>query len=165
MSENEAGAVGSENRLIDISLDERTVVRRSPEVEHERQVAIFDLLEGNHFAPNGDHTGPFSLHLSIEENRLLFDICDGQKESLPAVTLPLLPFRRIVRDYFEVCESYFEAIKTASPARIESIDMGRRGLHDDGSELLRERLDGKIDIDFDTARRLFTLICVIHIRS
>jgi uncharacterized protein (UPF0262 family) len=165
MSENEAGAAGSENRLIEISLDERTVVRRSPEVEHERQVAIFDLLEGNHFAPNGDHTGPFSLHLSIEENRLLFDICDGQNEALPAVTLPLLPFRRIVRDYFEVCESYFEAIKTASPTRIESIDMGRRGLHNDGSELLRERLDGKIDIDFDTARRLFTLICVIHIRS
>jgi uncharacterized protein (UPF0262 family) len=165
MSENEAGTGGAENRLIDISLDERTVVRRSPEVEHERQVAIFDLLEGNHFAPNGDHAGPFSLHLSIEENRLLFDIHDGQKEPLPPVTLPLLPFRRIVRDYFEVCESYFEAIKTASPTKIESIDMGRRGLHNDGSELLRERLDGKIDIDFDTARRLFTLICVIHIRS
>jgi len=164
MTQQDAEAA-DQNRLIDISLDERTVVRRSPEVEHERQVAIFDLLEDNRFAPAGDHRGPFRLHLSIEENRLLFDIADGGETALPPVSLPLLPFRRIVKSYFEVCESYFQAIKTASPAKIEAIDMGRRGLHNDGSELLRERLEGKIDIDFDTARRLFTLICVLHIRG
>jgi len=164
MSQQDADAA-DDNRLIDISLDERTVVRRSPEVEHERQVAIFDLLEGNRFAPAGIHKGPFKLHLSIEENRLLFDIQNGAGDAVAQVTLPLLPFRRIVKSYFEVCESYFQAIKTASPAKIEAIDMGRRGLHNDGSELLRERLDGKIDIDFDTARRLFTLICVLHIRG
>lgn len=164
MSPKDAEAA-DENRLIEISLDERTVVRRSPEVEHERQVAIFDLLEDNHFVPAGDHKGPFRLHLSIEENRLVFEMTDGNKDDVPSVSLPLLPFRRIVKSYFEVCESYFQAIKTASPAKIEAIDMGRRGLHNDGSELLRERLEGKIDIDFDTARRLFTLICVLHIRG
>lgn len=164
MSQNDAEGVDS-NRLIDISLDERTVVRRSPEVEHERQVAIFDLLEDNHFTPAGDFQGPFSLCLSIEENRLQLEMKDGNSEAIPTVALPLLPFRRIVKSYFQVCESYFQAIKTATPAKIEAIDMGRRGLHNDGSELLRERLEGKIDIDFDTARRLFTLICVLHIRG
>jgi uncharacterized protein (UPF0262 family) len=152
-------------RLANIALDEQSVVRRSPEVEHERAVAIYDLLEGNYFAPAGGHQGPYSLHLAIEENRLQFDIRDAAERPLTKVGLPLSPFRRLVKDYFTVCESYFEAIKTASPSRIEAIDMGRRGLHNEGSELLRERLDGKIEIDFDTARRLFTLICVLHIRG
>ena len=160
-----AKAADIRQRIASITLDEQTVVRRSPEVEHERAVAIYDLLEENHFAPVGDYGGPYSLHLSIAENRLLFDIRSEDERELGTVTLPLLPFRRIVRDYFAVCESYFEAIKTASPAKIEAIDMGRRGLHNDGSDLLRERLDGKIDMDFDTARRLFTLICVLHIRG
>ena len=151
--------------LIDISLDEKTVVRRSPEVEHERAVAIYDLLEENYFHPAGDGEGPYALHLSIEESRLKFDIRDEQDAYLGAVNLSLSPFRRLVKDYFTVCESYFEAIKTASPSRIEAIDMGRRGLHNEGSELLRQRLDGKIALDFDTARRLFTLICVLHIRG
>ncbi|MFQ5784979.1 MAG: UPF0262 family protein [Alphaproteobacteria bacterium] len=152
-------------RIVEISLDEHTVVRRSPDVEHERAVAIYDLIEENHFAPAGDDGGPYHLHLSIAENRLVFDIRTEAGEPTATVTLPLLPFRRIVKDYFAVCESYYEAIRTASPSKIEAIDMGRRGLHDEGSELLRERLDGKIEVDFDTARRLFTLICVLHIRG
>jgi uncharacterized protein (UPF0262 family) len=152
-------------RLANISLDEKTVVRRSADVEHERAVAIYDLLEENYFAPVGDYQGPYNLHLSIKENRLLFDIRDQEENPLGKVTLPISPFRRIVKDYFTVCESYFEAIKSASPAKIESLDMGRRGLHNEGSELLRERLDGKIAIDENTARRLFTLICVLHIRG
>ena len=156
---------GESHRLVNISLDERTVVRRNRDVEHERAVAIFDLLEENHFHPAGDHAGPYRLHLSIEEGRLMFDIRDEADAHLSRVALPLAPFRRLVKDYFTVCETYFEAIKTASPSRIEAIDMGRRGLHDEGSELLRERLDGRIGIDFDTARRLFTLICVLHIRG
>lgn len=158
-------ATDSSQRLIDITLDDSSVVRRSPEVEHERAVAIYDLLEGNSFYPVGDFSGPYHLHLSISENRLLWDIRTEEDRSLGVVTLPLLPFRRVVKDYFAVCETYYEAIKTASPAKIEAIDMGRRGLHNDGSELLRERLQGKIEIDFDTARRLFTLICVLHIRG
>ena len=158
-------AEASKERLANISLDDSAVVRRTPEVEHERAVAIYDLLEGNSFRPVGDFSGPYHLHLSISENRLLLDIRTEEDEALGTVTLPLLPFRRVVRDYFAVCESYYEAIKTASPAKIEAIDMGRRGLHNEGSELLQERLDGKIEIDFDTARRLFTLICVLHIRG
>jgi uncharacterized protein (UPF0262 family) len=152
-------------RIVEIDLDERTVVRRSPDVEHERAVAIYDLTEENYFRPAGDDSGPYRLHLSIAENRLLFDIRSDADEAVAKVTLPLLPFRRIVKDYFAVCESYYEAIRTASPSKIEAIDMGRRGLHDEGCEILRDRLEGKIEIDFDTARRLFTLICVLHIRG
>jgi len=152
-------------RICDIKLDESSVVRRSPDVEHERAVAIYDLIEENYFAPAGHGGGPYRLHLSIEENRLLFDIRDEAEAPVGTVTLPLLPFRRIVKDYFAICEVYYDAIKTASPSKIEAIDMGRRGLHNEGSELLRERLDSKIEIDFDTARRLFTLICVLHIRG
>lgn len=151
--------------IANITLDEASVVRRSPDVEHERAVAIYDLLEENHFAPVGDYLGPYSLHLALQENRLLFEIRSEAEDHLGTVTLPLSPFRRIIKDYFAVCETYFEAIKTASPSKIEAIDMGRRGLHNEGSELLRERLDGKIELDFDTARRLFTLICVLHIRG
>jgi len=152
-------------RLTSVTLDDNSVIRRSPEVEHERAVAIYDLLEENSFRPLGDYSGPYHLHLSIAETRLQLDIRDESEQPLDSVALPLLPFRRVIRDYFAVCETYYEAIKTASPARIEAIDMGRRGLHDEGSELLRERLDGKIEIDFQTARRLFTLICVLHIRG
>ncbi len=153
------------SRICEIKLDERSVVRRSPDVEHERAVAIYDLIEENYFAPAGHDGGPYRLHLAIEENRLLFDIRGEAEAEVATITLPLLPFRRIVKDYFSVCEVYFEAIKTASPSKIEAIDMGRRGLHNEGSELLRERLDGKIELDFDTARRLFTLLCVLHIRG
>ena len=166
MSEPPASEPGNERaRISEIKLDERSVVRRSPDVEHERAVAIYDLIEENYFAPEGHEGGPYHLHLSIEENRLLFDVRDEAEAEVAAVTLPLLPFRRIVKDYFQICEVYYDAIKTASPSRIEAIDMGRRGLHNEGSELLRERLTGKIDLDFNTARRLFTLVCVLHIRG
>ena len=152
-------------RIVRVALDERTVVRRSPEVEHERAVAIFDLIEENRFAPIGDHSGPYSLSLGIEENRLVFDIGTEDDQPLGKVMLALGPFRRVVKDYFTVCESYYAAIKTASPSQIEAIDMGRRGLHNEGAELLRDRLAGKIALDGNTARRLFTLICVLHIRG
>jgi uncharacterized protein (UPF0262 family) len=155
----------SRERLTNVTLDDASVIRRSPEVEHERAVAIYDLLEDNAFRPLGDYTGPYHLHLSIAENRLQLEVRSEQGATHDTIALPLLPFRRVIRDYFGVCESYYEAIKTASPARIEAIDMGRRGLHDEGSELLRERLDGKVEVDFQTARRLFTLICVLHIRG
>jgi len=151
-------------RIAKITLDENSIVRRNADIEHERAVAIYDLLESNSFAPEG-LTGPYSLHIGIEEDRLVFDIRDGDEKPLEKVALALRLFRQIVKDYFLVCESYYSAIKTASPSRIEALDMGRRGLHDEGSELLRERLKGKIDLDFDTARRLFTLICVLHIRG
>lgn len=152
-------------RLVEIILDEATVMRRSPDVEHERKVAIFDLLEENSFTPVGSPGGPYLLHLAVEENRLAFDIrlVDGAEHG--KILLSLTPFRKIVKDYFLICESYYDAIKSAAPSRIEAIDMGRRGLHNEGSTLLRERLAGKIDIDFDTARRLFTLICVLHIKG
>lgn len=155
----------SSQRIVNVSLDERTVVRRSPEVEHERAVAIFDLIEENQFALLDGIAGPYSLHLSIEENRLVIDVRDAEETPVDKVTISLSPFRRVVKDYFTVCESYYQAIKRSSPSQIEAIDMGRRGLHNEGSELLRERLAGKIEMDENTARRLFTLICVLHIRG
>lgn len=155
--------------LVEVELDETAAVRRSAEVEHERAVAIYDLLEENVFAPVDErgqgHSGPFTLRLGLEENRLVLAIGDSERQPVTVIHLSLRPFRRIVKDYFQVCESYFAAIKTASPTKIEAIDMGRRGLHNEGSELLRERLSGKVEMDLDTARRLFTLICVLHIKG
>jgi uncharacterized protein (UPF0262 family) len=153
------------DRIVNVMLDERSVVRRSPEIEHERQVAIFDLLEENRFSLGGDFRGPYDLFLSIEENRLLINVRDEAGIKLTVIPLPLTPFRRIIRDYFKVCESYFEAIKRGSNAQIEVLDQGRRGLHIEGSEILKDRLEGTVNIDLDTARRLFTLICVLHIRA
>ncbi len=152
-------------RIIEITLDDSSLVRRSPEVEHERAVAIYDLIEDNTFAPLGDDRGPYCLHLSLAENRLRIDVRDEANLPIAMVRLPLLPFRRTIKDYFTICETYYEAIKTASPSKIEAIDVGRRGLHDEGAELLRARLSGKIEVDFGTARRLFTLICVLHVRG
>lgn len=153
------------HRIVKIDLDERTVVRRNPDVEHERAVAMFDLLEENHFEPVGEFSGPYNLFLAIEENRLIFDIRAESGDALGKITLPLTPFRTVVKDYFTVCESYYQAIKRASLTQIEALDMGRRALHNEGSDLLRERLEGKIVLDQNTARRLFTLICVLHIRG
>ncbi len=150
------------NQLINITLDEKTLARAAPDVEHERKVAIFDLLEDNFFKLENRDSGPYQLHLSIVEGRLMFDVYSEAEEHCLAVILSLSSFRRIVKDYFLVCESYFAAIKTSTPSQIEAIDMGRRGLHDEGSQILKERLDGKIEIDFPTARRLFTLVCVLH---
>lgn len=151
-------------RIERLTLDEATVVRRNADIEHERKVAIFDLLEQNSFQPVGSEGGPYHLCLGIEEGRLVFDLRLADDRPHGRIILALSPFRRIVKEYFEVCDSYFKAIKTASPSRIEAIDMGRRGLHNEGSTLLKERLAGKVEMDFDTARRLFTLICVLHIR-
>ncbi len=152
-------------RLVDVQLVEKTVVRRRAEAEHERKVALFDLIESNHFAPAIEHPGPYKLYLSAEETRLIFDVRAPDGGELVRVPLALQPFRGIVKDYFKVCESYYQAIKTSTPSRIEAIDMGRRGLHDEGSRLLKSELAGRIDIDHETARRLFTLLCVLHIRG
>jgi uncharacterized protein (UPF0262 family) len=152
------------HKIVKIDLDERTVVRRSADIEHERAVAIFDILEENEFRPDIGHSGPYHLKLSIEENRLIFDILSTQEEPLGRVPLALGGFRRVIKDYFTVCESYYDAIKTAAPSQIEAIDMGRRGLHNEGSTMLQEALGGRIEVDFDTARRLFTLLCVLQIR-
>jgi uncharacterized protein (UPF0262 family) len=157
--------VPKEQRIAKITLDEKTVVRRSADIEHERAVAIFDLLEENSFAPVGGYEGPFHLDLAIEDNRLILDIRGTDDVSRERIALSLAPFRGIVKDYFLICESYFAAIKRASPTQIEAIDMGRRGLHNEGSELLRERLADKVVVDLGTARRLFTLVCVLHIRG
>jgi uncharacterized protein (UPF0262 family) len=154
----------SEQKIVNITLDERTVVRRNSDVEHERAVAIFDLLEENSFAPTSGYPGPFHVHLSVEENRLLLEVRDTADAPLEKITLPVQPFRSIVRDYFLICESYYNAIRRASPSQIEAIDMGRRGLHNEGATMLRERLAERVAIDDNTARRLFTLLCVLHIR-
>ena len=159
MGENDA------SRIAGITLDEHTVVRRSPDIEHERAVAIFDLLEKNRFAPVSGCAGPYHLHLSIAENRLNIEIRSEANGSNETIVLPLAPFRGIVRDYFMICESYYEAIRRSSLVQIEAIDMGRRSLHNEGSTLLMERLADKVEIDLDTARRLFTLICVLHLRG
>jgi uncharacterized protein (UPF0262 family) len=151
-------------RLIDIELDE-SIGRSTPDVEHERAVAIFDLIEENSFAPVNDEGGPYKLKLSLAESRLVFAISRESGDPVVTHILSLTPFRRIVKDYYMICESYYDAIRTSSPSQIEAIDMGRRGLHNEGSQTLLDRLNGKIDIDFDTARRLFTLVCVLHWRG
>ena len=151
-------------RLCDVVLDE-TIGRATPDVEHERAVAIFDLLEENSFAPVGHREGPYKLNLSLVDSKLVFSILTGKDEPVATHILSLTPFRRIVKDYFMICESYYAAIRSSTPSQIEAIDMGRRGVHNEGSQTLKDRLEGKIDIDFDTARRLFTLVCVLHWRG
>ena len=152
----------SQNRIVAVTLDEESIGRSGPDIERERAIAIYDLVEQNLFAPEGATGGPFTLHIGITGNRLMFDI--RQEDGAPVVAhlLSLTPFRRIVKDYFMICDSYYQAIRTATPDKIEAIDMGRRGIHDEGSRTLQERLQGKVRVDFETARRLFTLICVLH---
>ena len=156
-------------RIIDVALDERTILWRSADIEQERRIAIFDLLEDNHFAPQRRHpdgyAGPYRLALSVEEGRLALAIKREDETPLETLVLALGRFRRPIRDYFAICDSYFQAIRASTPQQIETIDMARRGIHNEGAELLKERLEGKIDVDFDTARRLFTLICVLHIKG
>ncbi|MCW8915514.1 MAG: UPF0262 family protein [Magnetovibrio sp.] len=159
------GAMSDTTRINAIFLDEQTVVNRSAQVEHERKVAIYDLLENNHFALIDGPEGPYNLHLSIEENRLAFDVRNADEQPIKRFMLALSPFRAIVREYLMVCDSYYKAIKTSSPSQIEAIDMGRRGLHNDGSDVLEQRLKDKAELDHNTARRLFTLVCVLHIRA
>ncbi len=151
-------------RIIDVELDERTIIWRSADVEQERRIAIFDLLEGNHFAPAG-HGGPFRILIRIEDNRIAIDLKDEANRPLDTIRLGLGRFRRPIRDYFAICDSYYKAIRSDTPHRIETVDMARRAVHNEAAELLRECLADKVDMDFDTARRLFTLICVLHIRG
>lgn len=158
----------SDPRIIDVTLDERTILWRSADIEQERRIAIFDLLEDNHFAPlkhAATYHGPYKLRLRVEEGRLALEIHRADDSHLETLVLGLARFRRPIRDYFAICDSYYAAIRNATPAQIETVDMARRGIHNEAAELLRERLEGKIDVDFDTARRLFTLICVLHIKG
>jgi uncharacterized protein (UPF0262 family) len=150
-------------RIIDVELDERTIIRRSEDIEREKKVAILDLLEGNRFHP-GEHEGPFRILLRIEEGRLAIEVRDEAGEPLETIRLGLARFKRPVRDYFAICDSYFRAVRSDSPHGLEAIDMARRAVHNEAAELLQECLAGKVEMDFDTARRLFTLICVLHIK-
>ncbi|HEV2079126.1 MAG TPA: UPF0262 family protein [Allosphingosinicella sp.] len=150
-------------RIIDVELDDRTIIWRNADVEQERRIAIFDLLEENHFAPAG-HAGPFRILVRVEDNRLAIDLKDEEGRPLETVRISLGRFRRLIRDYFAICDSYFKAIRSDTPHRIETVDMARRGLHNEAAELLQECLKDRIEMDFDTARRLFTLICVLHIK-
>ena len=152
----------NKQRLVKVTLDEESIGRSNQDVEHEREVAIYDLLEQNSFAPVGHDGGPYTLHLSINANRLVFDIREEDNTPVMAHLLSLSPLRRIVKDYYIICDSYYQAIRTATPDKIEAIDMGRRAIHNDGCSALMERLQDKVKIDIDTARRLFTLICVLH---
>jgi len=152
-------------RIIEIRLDSASIVRWSREVEHERQVAVFDLMERNSFRLVNGFAGPYRVLLSLREANLIFEVSDDSGTSQAEITLSTRPFRRIIKDYFLICDSYFQAIKSASPSRIEAIDMGRRGLHNEGAEKLADALAEKVTVDDETARRLFTLICVLHIRG
>ena len=152
-------------KLIDVELDE-SIGRSTPDVEHERAVAIFDLIEENSFYPVNDADGgPYKLKLSLAEQRLIFAIARESGDAVVTHILSLTPLRKIIKDYYMICESYYDAIRSSTPRQIEAIDMGRRGLHNEGSQTLLDRLSGKIEIDFDTARRLFTLVCVLHWRG
>ncbi len=156
-------------RIIDVELDEHTIIWRSADIEQERRIAIFDLIEDNHFAPQRVHpdgyAGPYRIALAVEEGRLAIAIRRKDGTPLETLILALGRFRRPIKDYFAICDSYYQAIRAATPQQIETIDMARRGIHNQAAELLIERLEGKIAVDFDTARRLFTLICVLHIRG
>jgi len=156
------------NRICQIELDEKSIIRRNADIEHEKRVAIFDLLETNHFAPNAklshDYPGPFHVQLRIEENRLAIDLKTEDLKALSTLVLPLSSLRRVIKEYFIIRDSYYDAVKTATPQQLEAFDMVRRTLHNEGSTILKERIKNKIDIDFETARRLFTLICVLQIR-
>lgn len=151
------------HRLQNVEIDEESLAAVSRDQEQERQIAIFDLLEENYFHPEGAETGPYDLRMGLLENRLMLDVKGPGYEKRHILSLS--PFRSIIKDYFMICDSYYQAIRSASPQQIEALDMGRRGLHNEGSQLLRTRLAGKIDTDLDTARRLFTLICALHWRG
>jgi uncharacterized protein (UPF0262 family) len=152
-------------RLSSVELDSSIGPGPSPEAEHERRVAIYDLIADNSFTLAAVPQGPYRLRLSTADGRLIFDVMNAAEERLSLIGLSMSPFRRIVKDYFMICESYYDAIRSSTPSQIEAIDMGRRGLHNEGSQTLMDRLSGKIEVDFDTARRLFTLVCVLHWRG
>lgn len=153
------------NRIIAVQIDDETLAASGPDAEHERRVAIFDLIEDNRFLVDGHEGGPYVLNLSLQEQKLVFAVTLEDGASVRTFILSLTPFRRIIKDYFMICETYYDAIRNSSAAQIEAIDMGRRGVHNEGSELLEERLSGKVSLDFDTARRLFTLVCALHAKG
>ena len=151
------------HRLQSVEIDDESLAAASRDQEQERQIAIFDLLEDNYFAPEGAEAGPYDLKMGLLDNRLVLDVAgpDYQRRHI----LSLSPFRGLIKDYFMICESYYQAIRNSTPQQIEALDMGRRGLHNEASQLLRARLSGKVETDLDTARRLFTLICALHWRG
>ncbi len=152
----------SRDRLYEITLDQKSIASANSNIEHEREVAIFDIIDGNAFAVEGLDNGPYKLHLSIVEDRLQLTIGSATQDNLAQQTVALTPLKRIMKDYFMVCETYYEAVRTAPPARIQAIDVNRRSLHDEGSTILRDRLLPKVTVDSDTARRMFTLLCALH---
>jgi len=152
-------------RIASVTFDEGTIRKRAPEVEHEKRTAILDLLQNNEFAPQDLQAGPYALHVSVQEGRLVFDIASqSAPDKKTQIVLSIQPLKSLIRDYFIVCESYYKILGSHGSSRVEAIDMGRRGLHNEGAKKLQEMLAGKITLDFPTARRLFTLICVLHIR-
>lgn len=153
------------NRLVSVTLDEASIGRATPDVEQERSVAIFDILEENSFRPANHDGGPYTLKLSNIEGRFMMEIGEEGADSVFTHILSMTPFRSIIKDYFMICDSYYAAIRSATPSKIEAIDMARRGIHNEGSEVLQERLSGKVEVDFDTARRLFTLLCALQQRG
>lgn len=157
-------SIPATERIAQITLDEGSIIRRAPEIEHERMIALTDLTHNNRFSPAGLNAGPYTVFLSVRENRLKFEITSEDLEAPYHIVLPITPLKKIIKDYFLICESYFTAIKTANTYRVEAVDIGRRGVHNEGSELLQDLLKDKIEMDFDTTRRLFTLICVLHIK-
>mgnify|MGYP001192830816 CR=1 FL=1 len=152
----------SRDRIVEITLDPKSLGNSNANTEHEREVAIFDIVDGNSFAIEGFDEGPYKLFLSIVDDRLVLNIGSKDNAALLQHNVPLMPLKRIMKDYFMVCESYYAAVRSAPPARIQAIDVSRRGLHDEGSVVLREKLRDKITVDADTARRLFTLVCALH---
>jgi len=164
-AERMSGGADERSRLTAVTLDEASIGRGNPDQEHERAIAIYDILEANSFSVPEHDGGPYALHLSLLEKKLCFEIRSAGGERLMTHVLSLTPFRRVIRDYEMICGNYYQAIRSAAPAQIEAIDMGRRGLHNDAAELLVQRLEGKVVVDFDTARRLFTLIFALHWRG
>jgi len=154
--------LSAQKRLTDVSLDENSIGRGSADQEHERAIAIYDLIEDNSFGVVGHDGGPYTLKISLHDAKLALAVSDQEGNGVVTHILSLTPFKRILKDYFMVCETYYAAIRSATPSRIEAIDMGRRGLHNEGAHLLLERLKGKIETDIDTARRIFTLVTALH---
>lgn len=162
MTTDSASPPADRNRLVEITLDEGSIGRGHAQIEHEREVAIYDILDGNSFALEGRDDGPYRLNISMAEDRMAFKVLSDAADPIVTHYLSLTPFKRIMKDYFMVLESYYQAIRSSQPSKIQAIDMGRRGLHDEGSRILSQRLEGKITVDFETARRLFTLIAALH---
>ena len=153
------------SRIVSIEIDEKSLAPAGPDADHERKVAIFDIIEGNTFRIVGHEGGPYAIVLSLADNRLVFDVAEENGSPVRRMMLSLTTLRRVIKDYFMICDSYYDAIRNSTPSQIEAIDMGRRGLHNEGSQILTEKLANKVEVDFDTSRRLFTLVCALHARG